>query len=207
MHLHCCPSKIQHEVIFCFISHPHYLQPHESKAFSSRASRPFQSFSFLTDPLLLLPLSQGLPFQPSSFLQSSLFSTCLLCTEHPPCSNQGIVLFYNPQLTKHRNNVSEWTLGTINVLHVTSERCSISTCKLYVLEIFNQLYAIFHISFAAWFLTERMGTKSLDGNRSSAQTEYMKLWKDCYEKAVCRWTRERKLAIASLIPMAIYLRC
>lgn len=143
-----------------FVSfHPHYLQPHKSKAFSSRASRPFKSFSFLTDPLRLLPLSQGLPFQSSFFLQNPLFLPCLLRTEPPLWSNQCIFLFYNPQLTKHRNNVSEWTSGAINVLHVTSERCSISTCKLYVLEIFNQSYTIFYKSSAAWFLMERMNTK------------------------------------------------
>lgn len=50
----------------------------ESHAFLSSASNPLQSFSFLIDPLLQLSSLQGLSFEPSLFLQSSLFFSYLI---------------------------------------------------------------------------------------------------------------------------------
>lgn len=72
------------EVIFCSIPQPHCLCLHGSHAFMSWALRPFQSFSFLTDPLLRLSSSQDLAFQLSLFFTKLSFLT-LFSMQRMPC--------------------------------------------------------------------------------------------------------------------------
>lgn len=102
------------EIIFCSIPQPQCLWLHESHAFMSWALRPFQSFSFLIDPLPQFSSSQGLAFQLSVFPTSSLFLPCFLCRECLASSNNffyliPIFLFNlcNLHVTKYKNNESE----------------------------------------------------------------------------------------------------
>lgn len=99
------------EVIFYSIPKPHCLHLHESHAFMSWASRPFQSFSFLTDPLPQLISSQGLAFQFSLFLTKLSFLTLSSMQRMPHFIKSNYLiffLFYKLHVTKYRNNVSEW---------------------------------------------------------------------------------------------------
>lgn len=161
---------------------------HASQAFLSWASRPFQSFSFLTDPLPQLSSPQGLSFQHSFFLQSTFLST-LSSMQRMPCLIKSKYLFpflfYNPHDTKHWNNISEWVSGAISRLQVTSEREMLHTqYKFYVLEFFYQPYAIFNAPFAATFLVERIGIKSpwwtwIKCSNTVHEIVKRLLWKDC----------------------------
>lgn len=112
MHLHCFPQKNPAaEVIFYSIPNPHCLHLHERHAFMSWASRPFQSFSFHTDPLPQLISSQGLAFQFSLFLTKLSFLTLSSMQRMPSFIKSNYLfffLFYNLHVTKYRNNVSEW---------------------------------------------------------------------------------------------------